>query len=196
MGKDVRMEISLQNINKSYGKKVIFQDFSITFPEHSITVLMGASGRGKTTLLHLILEVIKPDKGIIKGNKIKKSAVFQEDRLCMNLSAVANIRLPNPRLGKEEVEKEMEKMGLRDCFHQPVREFSGGMKRRVAILRALLSEAELMILDEPFQGLDDKTKEEVMYYMKEKLVGKTVIMVTHDKKEAEALGEEIRIVYL
>lgn len=194
MGEDVAMDILLHNVSKAYGEKIIFHRYCLSLPEHKLSVIMGSSGKGKTTLLHLILGLQKPDSGEIKGNRVRKSAIFQEDRLCMNLSAVGNIRLVNPKLTKEAIEEEMKKIGLKNCFHQPVREFSGGMKRRVAILRALLCEAELLVLDEPFQGLDKDTKETVIEYMKEKIENKTVIMVTHDQKEAEAFGENIHLI--
>jgi NitT/TauT family transport system ATP-binding protein len=79
-------------------------------------------------------------------------------------------------------------VGLSDDLSKPVREFSGGMKRRVAIVRALLADYDILILDEPFKGLDDDMKLQVMNYVKESTKNKTVIMVTHDKDEVQAMG--------
>jgi len=80
------------------------------------------------------------------------------------------------------------RLGLKDALYKPVKKLSGGMKRRVAIARALVADAELVILDEPFKGLDDKTKESVINYVYNALTGRTVLLVTHDASEAHKLG--------
>ena len=124
-----------------------------------------------------------------------KRQVFQEDRLCENLSASANIRLVRQKKpwgrDREEVRQIREAMtaaGLSGCEDQPVRELSGGMRRRVALLRALCCDWDILFLDEPFKGLDEETKKQVMDYTKEMCAGKTVIFVTHDSKEAAQMG--------
>ena len=99
------MAIELQNVSKAFGEKQVLQDFSHTFPEGELTCVMGPSGCGKTTLLSLLLGLEQPDAGKILGMEgRRKSAVFQEDRLCENASAVSNIRLVNPALSKGEAE--------------------------------------------------------------------------------------------
>lgn len=85
----------------------------------------------------------------------------------------------------------MDRLGLNGCDDQPVSELSGGMRQRVSILRALFSEYDVLFLDEPFKGLDETLKRDVMAYVKEKTAGKTVVLVTHDKAEAMILGAEI-----
>lgn len=182
------MDIVLNQVSKSFGEKKIFEHFSITFPEKEITGIMAPSGFGKTTLMRMLMGLCQPDEGEILGTDCKKSAVFQEDRLCQNLTALTNIRLTNPGLKDSEIEEAMAAVGLSRCIRQPVKELSGGMSRRVAILRALLSEYELLFLDEPFKGLDEKTKELVMEDTKERCKGKTVILVTHDAAELEVMG--------
>ena len=183
------MAIELQNVCKAFGEKQVLQDFSHTFPEGELTCVMGPSGCGKTTLLSLLLGLEQPDAGKILGMEgRRKSAVFQEDRLCENASAVSNIRLVNPALSKGEAEAMLRELGLGDSLGQPVRTLSGGMKRRVAILRALLAPYDVLLCDEPFQGLDQDTKALVLTYFREKTRGKTVILVTHDEKEAEFFG--------
>lgn len=183
------MEIELRNVSKSYGEKQVLKDFSHTFPRGELTCIMGPSGCGKTTLLSLMLGLEAPDQGEILGLEgLKKSAVFQEDRLCENAGAVSNIRLVNPALTKGETEGMLRELGLSDSLRQPVRTLSGGMKRRVAILRALAADYDVLFCDEPFKGLDQDTKTLVMGYFLRKTQGKTVILVTHDKSEAQALG--------
>ncbi len=114
--------------------------------------------------------------------------MFQENRLCENAGAVSNIRLVNPALTRGEAEEMLRELGLSDSLRQPVRTLSGGMKRRVAILRALAADYDVLFCDEPFKGLDQATKSLVMNYFLRKTAKKTVILVTHDKSEAEALG--------
>lgn len=184
--------IKLKHVSKAFEGKQIFDDFSETFPEGEIIGIMAPSGYGKTTLLRMLMGLIPPDEGQILGIEGKKmSAVFQEDRLCENLSASANIRLVNPKLSQDETEKAMNAVGLEDCVHQPVRELSGGMRRRVAILRALLCEYDILYLDEPFKGLDQETKELVMEDTKRRCQGKTVFLVTHDATEIDAMGAKL-----
>lgn len=186
------MDLILRNICKSYGEKQVLSGFSHIFPEGKTTCVMGPSGCGKTTLLNLLLELNAPDSGEITGlERLRKSAVFQEDRLCENVSAVSNLRLVNPALSKRETEKMLCKLGLTDGLKQPVREFSGGMKRRTAILRALCAEYDILLADEPFKGLDETTKQKTMEYFREKTSGKTVILVTHEESEALFFGNEI-----
>lgn len=183
------MDIVLRHISKAYGEQIVLKDFSAVFPEGKVTGIMAPSGRGKTTLLRILMDLEQADSGSVEGVLGKKrSAVFQEDRLCDNLSAMSNIRLAALAHSREDIMQAMEAIGLGGCATQPVRELSGGMSRRVAILRALLAEYDILYLDEPFRGLDADTRASVMEFTRQKCLGKTVLLVTHDEKETEAMG--------
>ena len=184
--------IELKNLSKSFGEKQILKDLNWSVPEGRISVIMGPSGGGKTTLLRILLGLEHADSGTVSGLEGKRlSAVFQEDRLCENVSAVSNLRLVNPALSCKSAENMLEKLGLGDALRQPVRELSGGMKRRVAIARALCTEYDVLLADEPFKGLDEETKRRTMAFFSESAREKTVILVTHDPSEAEILGGRI-----
>lgn len=188
----IAVDIILKNICKAYDGKIIYDNYSAVFKEGEVTGIMAPSGEGKTTLLRMLMGIEKPDSGEILGMEgVKKSAVFQEDRLCENLTAEANIRLVNPKLSSKEVKEALTAIGLGDALEQPVCEFSGGMRRRAAILRALLSEYDVLFLDEPFRGLDEKTKLAVIEDVKQRSAGKTVLLVTHDTKELELMQAQI-----
>ena len=180
------MAVALKHISKADGEKQVLRDFSNLFPEGETTCIMGTSGCGKTTLLHLLLGLETPDSGEILGmeNK-KKSAVFQENRLVDPISAPANLRLVTPSLSRSQAEQLLTEVGLGDSLHQPVRELSGGMQRRVAILRALAADYDILLADEPFVGLDDATKQQTMELFRQRTAGKTVLLVTHEEREAE-----------
>ena len=154
---------------------------------------MGKSGLGKTTLLRILMGLEKYDAGSIEGMENKKiSAVFQEDRLCENLSAVTNVAIvceKNATL--QEIRKELENIGLSGSTEKPVRELSGGMKRRVAIIRSIMADSDIVVFDEPFKGLDVETRKTAIEYLKKKLKDRTVIMVTHDIDEALSLNCKI-----
>lgn len=182
-------DIRLDKIYKAYGSNQVLKGFSVVFKAGKTTCIMAPSGYGKTTLLRILMELEQPDSGTISGLEgLRRSVVFQEDRLCDNLSPVTNIRLVCPHKTPEQVKEALTALGLSSCIHQPARELSGGMRRRVALLRALMAEYDLLLLDEPFKGLDAETKAEVMDYTHRSIQGKTVILVTHDPEEAEALG--------
>lgn len=185
------MLLSAVNIRKEFGDNVVFEDFSHDFAKGKTTAILGRSGCGKTTLLNILMGLLSPDDGeVIREGRI--SAVFQEDRLCENLSARANIRLvTGKRLPEAKIAEELAAIDLQGCENKAVRELSGGMKRRVALLRALLSEYDILFADEPFKGLDEDTKRIVMRYFKEKTSGKTVVFVTHDNDECDALANEV-----
>lgn len=192
------MNIQIENLDKAYGENQVLKNFSAVISEGEITCIMAPSGRGKTTLLNILLGLESYDKGQIRGlENRKKSAVFQEDRLCENLSSRANIRMVQERKVSKsrnfsrKLEEGLEAMELKEWGDRPVRELSGGMKRRIAILRALLADWEILFMDEPFKGLDRKTKERVINYVKKICRGKTVIFVTHDPEEAEEMGAAI-----
>ncbi len=194
--------ITVKHVSKSYGDNQVLLDFNADFPAGKVSVIMAPSGAGKTTLLRLLMGVEKADGGEIRYELVdapdahgchRIAALFQEDRLLLHLPARENIRLTNPKLSEEELQEGLKKTGLLSDTHpgEPVKEYSGGMQRRVALLRALLSDADVLFLDEAFKGLDAETKEFVMAYTKEKVQGRTVILVTHDEAEAKYFSENI-----
>ena len=188
------MDIVLEHVNKSFGSLQVLNDLTLYFEEHKTSCIMGPSGCGKTTLLHILLGLHTIDSGEITGLENKRPAVvFQENRLFEQEDAFTNIRAVCKRpISNSAIAAEFERIGLTDYENKPVRELSGGMKRRVAILRALMAgDSDLILMDEPFKGLDEALKLQVMQYVKEKTQGKTVIFVTHDKDESEALDARL-----
>ena len=185
-------DIIVSHLNKAFDGKQVLRGFSAVFPAGQTTAVMGYSGVGKTTLLRILMGLETADGGSITGMQgAKLAVVFQEDRLLEFMSPVGNIRLTAPSLSEETIRRELAAMELDDCMAQPVRELSGGMRRRVAILRALLAEGDVLLLDEPFKGLDEATKARVIERTRALSQGKTVILVTHDKREAAAMGAGI-----
>lgn len=185
--------ICIKNLSKSLGGKVVFDGLNLTIKGGATTCIMAPSGAGKTTLLRILMGLETADGGSVTGLDGKRfSAVFQEERLCENMSAADNIRLVMPSsTGMAAMITEMDRIGLCSCAGQSVSELSGGMRRRVSILRALLAEYDVLFLDEPFKGLDEALKGKVIAYVKEKTAGKTVVFVTHDKTEARIMEAEI-----
>lgn len=189
--------VRITNISKTYGDKQVLNSISKEFTAGETTVIMGASGCGKTTLLRILLGLEMPDNGEVIGMPEKVSVLFQEDRLCEDVSAYENIALvlerKKTRVQKDaqrhKIEQEAAQVGITaEDLTQNVMELSGGMRRRIALLRALLYDADCVILDEPFKGLDAATKQIVMQYVKEKTAGKTTFLVTHDAAEADFFG--------
>ncbi|MBR5967527.1 MAG: ATP-binding cassette domain-containing protein [Lachnospiraceae bacterium] len=193
-------EIRLDRIYKKYGETAVFEGFSETFGAGETVAVMGPSGTGKTTLLRLIMGLEKPDSGEIIGIENEKFAcVFQENRLIEHCNAVENIRLVlDVEVPDEAIIEELKNVGIGvsnpEELTKPVSQFSGGMKRRVAIVRALASQADTVILDEPFKGLDEELKKAVIGYVDDKIGTARLILVTHDEDEARQLcGRIVRI---
>jgi NitT/TauT family transport system ATP-binding protein len=153
---------------------------------------MGESGCGKTTLINIIMGLEKADSGNIMGVPSRISAVFQEDCLCEDFSAVSNIRaVVGNRLSKSGIADALKQLDLtNEDISCPVHKLSGGMKRRVAIARAVLADGELIILDEPFKGLDNETRDRVAKFVAKETKNKTLILITHDCNEIELLSAD------
>ena len=175
------MEIVVRKLCKSFGDREVLRDLSFAAGP-GITAVMAPSGSGKTTLLRILLGLERPDSGTVEGLAGKRiSAVFQEDRLLEHLSAEGNLRFV---LGREYDPKAaralLDRLGLPDTGAQPVREFSGGMKRRLALARALLAPFDALLLDEPFTGLDRENRERARAAILEAAGERPVLLVTHD----------------
>ena len=183
--------VEIKNLVKKFDDKKVIDDLSVVLKEGRITTVMGTSGCGKTTLAMMLLGLLHPDAGTIKGLEGKRlSAVFQEDRLVENLSAVANIKMVlDEEVDLEAILRQLAEVELGgELIRKPTGQLSGGQKRRVAIVRAMMAESDFICLDEPFKGLDVETKEKVMAYVKRKIEGKTVLFITHDIDEQRYFG--------
>lgn len=182
--------IKFENVSKIYGGKAIFDPVSFTLDDGSRTAIMGPSGCGKTTVLMMLAGLEKNDSGEIIGLEDKRvSMVFQDDRLCENLSLYANIKIVAGNR-KREITEAAEMLGLGDSINKAASKLSGGMKRRAAILRAVLADFDVLLLDEPFNGLDAEAKRYTAEFIKAKLGGRTLLLVTHNPEDAELLGCE------
>ena len=187
------MSIEFININKAFNGEKIFHDFNATIKMNQITSIMGESGIGKTTLINILLGIEKPDSGEIIGIENKRvSAVFQEDRLCEEFDCIQNLRLVcDKNISDNELTKSLEDLGLGDAVNKKVSTLSGGMKRRLAIGRALVFGGDIIIMDEPFKGLDKELYDKIVQLVVENTRNKTLIIITHSLEEAKILGGDI-----
>ena len=203
------MKLQIHDLCKQFDGHLVLDHVSMELVSGHIYCLMAPSGTGKTTLFRILMGLEHADSGeIIVQRKTKEAgqaadekvadwqenetlqnlcigAVFQEDRLCENLSAASNIRLVCTKtISDRELEEAYKAVALTEVWQKPVRELSGGMRRRVSILRALLAESDCVIMDEPLRGLDEKTRAKTIDYILKKTERKTLIFVTHEEKEA------------
>ena len=172
--------LKLDNISLSYEKKIIIDSLSFEFEDGKNTLIMGESGIGKTSLLNIIASTLKASGGQLESSYEKISYVFQEPRLFEWLTALENVSIVS---NKEKATEILTLMGLEDSLDKYPSELSGGMKQRVSIARALAYEPDLILLDEPFKGLDEERRHEVAEILFKALKGTTAIIVSHDKED-------------
>ena len=177
------MQIRINNLSITYEDKQVITHLCDTIASGEKIALMGASGIGKTSLINAIMNLISYEGDIQFDEPPIFATVFQEDRLLNDFTVFANIKIVTPQLSNHKITEVIESIGLNP--KDLVRELSGGMKRRVAILRGILAPSNLLIMDEPFKGLDASTKDKVMTLVKEKASDKTMILITHDLSEAQ-----------
>ncbi len=180
----------LFEVSKSFPDRKVLEHFTLTIEKNSMVALLGPSGSGKSTAGKLLLGLLTADAGTVRTVK-PCGAVFQEDRLCTEFDAETNVMLVNQ--DRALVRQALLEVGLGGLGGKPVAEFSGGMKRRVAIVRALLSDAAFLVLDEPFTGLDEESRERMIGWVKERISGRQVLLITHREEEAVALAGKAHI---
>jgi iron(III) transport system ATP-binding protein len=207
-------ELRCTGVAKSYGSREVLSDLDLVVPGGTLTAILGASGSGKTTLLRLIIGFIAPDRGTIAldGAVVADSAsvnvaadkraigyVAQEGALFPHLSVAENVAFGLPRgerKNSSRIGEALDLVGLsREYASRSPHELSGGEQRRVALARALAPRPRIVLLDEPFSGLDaalrSETREAVVNALA--LEGTTAVLVTHDQAEALSMGHEVAL---
>ncbi len=184
------MSVTISGLCKAFNGQQVLKSIDFHLEDDSIYCLMGPSGMGKTTLLRLILELETRDAGTISGIKAGEiSAMFQENRLCEQLTPVENVMLVmSKQADRSVIRKNMELILPAECMEQPVSELSGGMKRRVALARAVNYTSKMIILDEPFTGLDVETKKKVINYLLCMRNKRILLVATHAEEDVVLLG--------
>lgn len=183
------MSISFEKVSFAYGKTLVLNGVTWHLPERGVVCLWGASGCGKTTALRLLAGLEKPTDGAVTGAELV-SMVFQEDRLLPWRTALENVML----VGAEETVAcgLLTALGLTETEMRAYpSHLSGGQQRRVALARALAAECNLLLLDEPFNGLDEGTWQDVVPLIKAAAEKHPVVLVTHIREQVEALGATV-----
>lgn len=178
--------VVLKDVSAGYGKDVMpIRSMDLEINEPGVVAVLGASGAGKTTFLRLFMGLLPVVEGEITGLAGKRiSVVFQEDRLLPWLTVKANISVVCS--DQERVNKVLKDMELEDISNKYPKELSGGMQRRVALARALAFGGDILLLDEPFKGLDDELKGRIIGRIRDAF--KLIIIATHNTQDAYALG--------
>ncbi len=169
-------KIVIENISKSYPEKDVLKDVYRTFEGSNTYLIDEPSGSGKTTLLKIISGVIRPDKGKVYING-KMSMLFQEDRLSNDYSAIKNVAMVTGN--EESARTALLKVLSEKDIEGPVSDLSGGMRRRVALVRAVEAESDYLLLDEPYTGLDQDTIERVKKYIADNQRDRTLVIASH-----------------
>ena len=193
------MTLELQNISKSFDGLPVLRNLNLSFHQGQCYCLMSPSGSGKTTLLRILMGLEQPDQGMVLAdgkpqdmNSLTVSAVFQEDRLCESVSPIENVSMCAGRSIKTpRIKWELARLLPEECLNRPVSTLSGGMKRRVAVLRALLTPSDILIMDEPFTGMDEGLKHSVIAYIRKKKDGRILILSTHQEEDVALIGGEL-----
>lgn len=206
------LRLTLSHLYKSYNSLEVLTDFTAECSAPGIYCITAPSGAGKTTLFRLIMGLEKQDSGTIRFfddsihtsakvsstaeevmlpsiEAIRFSAVFQEDRLIEHLSPMANTALVLSKKWKPEaIRKELLCLLPEESLDRPVCTLSGGMRRRCAFLRAMMATSDVVIMDEPFTGLDRVTKDFVIEYLLTHRGQRLFLIATHDTSDIKKLG--------
>jgi NitT/TauT family transport system ATP-binding protein len=191
--------IKLINISKKYDDLILLKDFNIDFEKNKITCLFGPSGVGKTTIANIVAGIVPVDEGCVDGiDNSLFSYVFQEPRLLKWYNVYENIDFVlkdvyKPDKRAEIINSYLEMVELSEYRNYKIDALSGGMAQRVSLARAFAYPSHILIMDEPFKGLDNKLKSEMssLFLKMWNLSQRTVIFITHDVEEAVDLSHII-----
>jgi len=188
--------LEVNGISKSYGELSVIKDFSLKLTDGEAVAITGPSGCGKTTLLNIIAGLEKQDEGTVNSFGGKISYMFQDTRLLPWRDVHDNIKLVNDDASEDEIASVIEEVGLKGFEHFYPNELSGGMKRRAALARALVYNADTLLMDEPFQGLDYGIRMDILNMLHSLWIKRrnTILFVTHEMDEALTLAGRIIVV--
>jgi len=209
---DQQYRLKIEDLSKQFSQKTIFSAINIEISKGEIVALLGPSGCGKSTLLRMICGLESVEVGSIsfadaeetvidtEVENIRQSVglIFQEPVLFPHLNVAGNIILgmskpPSRKLRYEVTEKYLEDVGLSGFSTHSVETLSGGEAQRVCLVRALISEPKLLLLDEPFSSLDVKSRRKIAIETKQilKKKGISALHVTHDPEEAKLISDRV-----
>ena len=181
--------LTIEHLTKQFGEKTLFRDLCLTV--EGPAVLWAPSGWGKTTLLRILMGLDTPTAGRVRGVG-RAAAVFQEDRLCPQLTALQNVTLVLPgseKQYKEQIRADFQQLGMdAAALALPAARLSGGQKRRTALLRALWAPSDTLLLDEPFTGMDPDTLAAAAALLRTRCGTEPVLLATHDREAIRLLG--------
>jgi len=185
--------IDISDVSFSYEKKITLKDIDLKIKKNDFLAVLGPNGGGKSTLLKLILGLLKPDSGRIRifGQENKKVIKrigyvpqnISEERFPVSVRDVIIMGLDskmNKRIREDRIEKTAEIMGITDLLNKHVHDLSGGQRQRAFIARALISDPEILLLDEPTASIDGEGQIRIYEILKDLNVDKTIVMVSHD----------------
>lgn len=197
--------IQVTGVYKSFGKEQVLKDVSFSIPPGSIYGVVGNNGSGKTVLMKCICGFMKCDRGrILVGGKHVGKEVDFPDRLGViietpgfitNLSGYKNLKILaslKGRITKKEIRETMRRVGLDPDMKKPVAKYSLGMRQRLGIAQAIMEEPEILVLDEPFNGLDRYGVVEIRELLKElKAGGKSILLASHNAQDIKELCDNV-----
>lgn len=184
--------IEFRNVTKVFDGKIVLHNINWRIGSGEQWRITGASGIGKTTLLRLVMGLEMPDSGTVGGiSTVRFCPVFQEDRLVEHWDAVQNAALVCGNV--TTAESILRRLLPDDALHQPVRTLSGGMRRRVALARALAAPGDMLILDEPFAGLDEQSAARAWKTVWHLRAGRALLLVSHGREDAFANLKTLRL---
>ena len=188
------MEIRAEHLTKSYEGRPVLRDVTFTAGA-GITRIAGRSGAGKTTLLRILLGLETAESGrVLVPDGCRWAAVFQEDRLLEGLDAAGNLRFAlGAAYDDSQAKALLEALGLGDVGEKKARDYSGGMKRRLALARALLAPCDALALDEPFTGLDRTSRDAALGAVLRAAEEKIVLLAAHEALALPARCGEVRL---
>ena len=183
--------IRITELQKSYGENTVIENLSFSVKKCEKVAILAPSGCGKTTLLRLLMGLERQDSGKLELAD-KAVLLFQEPRLLPQFTVLQNVMAVID--GKERKRRALDALSLVGLLGEEDKypnELSGGMAQRAVLARALVAGREIFLLDEPFKGLDEQAKEQILALCRDVLAEKTVLLVTHDEGEARAFCQRI-----
>ena len=179
--------IECRDICLSFEGRVILNKLSFSLPDVGIFALMGSSGIGKSSLLKILSGLLAPDSGTIRGlDNLRVGILFQEDRLLPWHTALKNVMLAMEHPSQEEARILLDALEIGDSADAYPAVLSGGMKRRIALARAIAFSPDVLLLDEPFSGIDEQIKGRISPFIQKS--APLIIFSTHNVKDAGMMG--------